>query len=452
MIFKNYYSGIIFRVLLITLTGFLATFTWTYYQVPLITAHVIALIALQTWFLIRYLNKWNRDLHTILQSFKSDDVLTSGMQFTVTNKFNDLVQPLSDISKSIRNRLRQHEVDNSYFKIVTDKVATGILVCTTDGKVHFCNPAAHRLFGINAIRNINDLNQTHHGLDHSIGKLNIGEEVLIPVSAKNQNRFLQIKASGFKAGNLDYKIYAIDDIGREIDRKEIESWQKLIRVLNHEVMNSLAPINSTVHMLADNWSHSRQHGSVDEKLVNKTVKGLNIIHERADGLQKFIQAYRSLTKLPVPNLAPIDISIIIKNLIDLYSKELADRNINIELTLSEVCKMITTDQGMLQQILINLLRNSIDACENIDRKNSLIRITTTLTDEYVNIAFADDGTGMSQEVLQNATVPFFTTKEHGFGVGLSLVRQLLVALKGKWDIRSKEGGGTTVVIEIPDLS
>jgi len=448
MVFRKYYINIYIRVLLLLITclalGWLVAADGHF----LITIHVFLLVILQAWLMVRYTNNWNSGLSDFFSRLQADDWLTTSRSFSMFPNLKTLENNLNALAERIRKDKKKHEIENEYFKILSQKVATGIIVCDENGDVQYTNPAALHYFGLPAIRNINTLDRHHPGASRFFQDLAIGDYGSLNISLEANDMILMIRASELVRDQERLKVYSIEDIEREIKKHELESWQKLIRILNHEIMNSISPITSTVHTLGDSWKDVKGSDEPEQKLIGKTLKGLQIIQERSEGLKSFVEAYRSLTKMPEPSLKMVSPGTVLLNIKELFGKTILDANINLKISYSESIIPIETDQNLLQQALINLVKNSIESFDK-DQNHPEIKIYCKQHKTQTLFSIEDNGKGMSEETLKNATIPFFTTKPEGTGIGLSLVRQLISVLNGEMKLMSKSGHGTRVMISLP---
>lgn len=446
MVFRQFYWNISLRILLITLTCAVLGLLLNPVRYPWITVHVFLLILLQAWLLIRYTNRWNTQLSDFFNRIKGEDLHVSPSLFQSYPNLKSLEQNLHQITEKIREENRRHEIENEYFKVLSENVATGIVVCDPAGDVYYINPAALHYLGIPALRNIRHLDRYHSGASSLFEKMAKGSYGNLHLSGNGTEKALLVRNSELIIENQPYRIYSIEDIDREIKKHELESWQQLIRILNHEIMNSISPIASTVQALGDSWQETDTSATPQQKLIHKTVKGLQIIRERSEGLKNFVEAYRSLTKVPEPEWVNVPLQETVELVRDLFAQTLAEKQVKLVLAFNRCTQEITTDPALLQQVLINLVRNALEAYGE-NAPDPVITIQCSADEDRWYMQVEDNGEGMNEEVLKNATIPFFTTKPAGSGIGLSLVRQLVSALHGEMNIRSMPGEGTTVKLD-----
>lgn len=446
MVFREFYWNILLRILLITLTCLgLGLFLFPV-RYPWLTAHVLLLVGVQAWLLIRYTNRWNTRLSDFFSQLQGQDYHLSRSLFQSYPNLKSLARHLRKLSDQIQEENRRHEIENEYFKVLSQKVATGIIVTGSRGEVQYSNPAALHAFGIPALRHLHHLDRYHPGTSAFFYTMKAGEYGNLHLTGVRGESILLVRCSELVIEGVPYRVFSLEDIEREIKKQELESWQQLIRILNHEIMNSISPITSTVQALADGWKGNGLSEAPEQKLIGKTVKGLQIIRERSEGLKNFVEAYRSLTKVPEPEWVNISLQETVEPVRDLFAQTLVEKQVKLVLAFNRCTQKIRTDPALLQQVLINLVRNALDAIHE-NTTYPAITINCSMDGDGWYIEVEDNGEGMDEEVLRNATIPFFTTKPDGSGIGLSLVRQLISALQGELNIRSTPGKGTTVKLD-----
>lgn len=266
--------------------------------------------------------------------------------------------------------------------------------------------------------------------------------VIIPVD--NNLLHLAIRKSRFKLENTEVSLVSFQDIHAELDQKELESWQKLIRVLRHEIMNTVSPVSSLATTLSRIFikrnSRPKKLAEITENNIADTLSGLEIIRKRSQGILEFVEQYKNLTSLPKADFQPINISGLLKDISVLLNNEITVAGVNMQ----SKCPpdfIIYGDRGMIEQTLINLIRNSLDAIK--EAENPAIRITAYVQPEGKTIIqVMDNGHGITDETIENIFVPFYSTKDHGTGIGLTLARQFMNIHKGSITVKSVPGKET----------
>jgi two-component system nitrogen regulation sensor histidine kinase NtrY len=277
-----------------------------------------------------------------------------------------------------------------------------------------------------------------------VNALQPGDPELVKVNIQNKLLQLSIQAVDLKLQDVSFRLYTFQNIQNELEAKELDAWQKLIRILTHEIMNSVAPISSLSSTLKDMLADSSL--SQEEKLEH-AQKSMEVIQKRSEGLLDFTETYRTLTRIPPPKFQRLDLVQLADQVITLMESDLQKFQIELQKDLPPTPLLFDGDPHLLEQVLINLLKNAIDAVREVPQP--IIKLSVGRTPAAkVSVEIADNGPGISEEMLDQVFVPFFTTKEEGSGIGLSLSRQIIRMHKGQIEMQSAEGEGTLVKISL----
>ena len=342
-------------------------------------------------------------------------------------KFNRTLNRLRNIFDKERHEIIEQE---KYFGLMLDHVKTGVVVIEQDGRVNYCNRTALNLLGIATFGHIRQLRTVSESLYNAFLTVTDAAEERASYYNESGKMTISLTASAATIGKMEVRVVAFNDISSEIAENEQESWSKLIRVLTHEIMNTVTPIASLSETL------------LTFEGVNEEVKsGLDTISQSSRGLIKFVDSYRNLTRVAPP----------VKKAF--YFKELAERVLNLtreQALMSGVqCSYIEksediilyADEGQITQILINLVKNAIQA----DAKTVEITAEINLA-EHIIINVFNDGSPISKESQEEIFVPFFTTKQEGTGIGLSLSRQIMRLHNGTLGLARSDGNGTVFTL------
>jgi signal transduction histidine kinase len=255
---------------------------------------------------------------------------------------------------------------------------------------------------------------------------------------------LSIHATEFRMRGEEYVLVSFQDIHPELEQKEIESWQKLIRVLTHEIMNSITPISSlasTVSSMLNEYKSSNPQITADEKEgLEDILHAISTIESRSKGLLNFVEIYRNLTRIPKPNFRYFSVSELFDRSLELLQPKISEYNILIKIKIFPKDLKILADPDLIDQVVINLLLNAVDAIKEVPDPQITIVASTNLNNR-TTIEFADNGKGIKQDILDKIFMPFFTSKKTGSGIGLSLSRQIMQMHKGSISVRSKPDEG-----------
>ena len=261
---------------------------------------------------------------------------------------------------------------------------------------------------------------------------------------------MTVYAKKFKLRNVWYKLISLQDIQSELEEKEMEAWQKLIRVLTHEIMNSITPISSLAKTVDELLLHQSKNENkhLDDQEFIDIRDAVNTIQKRSEGLIHFVEAYRKLTRIPKPDLKQVDLKETIHQIKRLMEREFMDQNIQVHLEDSPASLNIFADPEQIEQVLINLIKNSIDAL--MKKKEKHIWIKTILDEQGRKvIEIKDNGSGIAPEAREHIFVPFYTTKKTGSGIGLSLCRQIMRQHLGSITAFSEPKESTTFRLLFP---
>jgi len=264
------------------------------------------------------------------------------------------------------------------------------------------------------------------------------ERRLIAITTEQGEIQLSLKATSFKKNDNELVILSIQDIKNELDEKEVESWMKLIRVLMHEIMNSITPITSLSESLSHIYSLEGNPvlpEQVTSKAIATTLQGLNVIKEQGRGLMSFVESYRKLTRVPEPEKKLFKVAELMSRVKVLYnSLEKSDR-IGLSFSLKDSEFEIYADQNLISQVLINLVKNALEANEN-NPDGKILIVAGIDKNHHPEICVIDNGPGISEGNLDEIFVPFFTTRQYGSGIGLSISKQIMRVHGGNLKVRS----------------
>ncbi|MFC2117570.1 PAS domain-containing sensor histidine kinase [Bacteroidota bacterium] len=438
-IFKRVYINLLGRVLLLILTCLL--FAWEFIKMNdlLINLNFLFFIFFQAYLLLKYLNRINRDLSGFFHSIKYDDYSIGFSKTNYGGSYNELYECLDEINKKIRKYRINSESQEQYYRSLVKQVEIGLICFNDKNGVEFCNDTALQLLGRKNISNIEDIALVDKNLGNIISKIQPSESKIARVSVNNEILQLSVKLSKFIVIDKKLKLISLQNIKNELDEKELESWQKLIRVLTHEIMNSIGPVSSTIKtilefLMMDNFTRPKLIAELNDELIADSVKGLKIIDDRSAGLVDFVQKFRSLTLLPRPDIKSISINILYEEIRLLLKDKLENKNINIEIDCEEKLEL-QADKKLIEQVLINLINNSINALEKTENKLIQLKAYTDFN-EKICIQLIDNGEGIPIDIIDKIFIPFFTTGDKGTGIGLSLSKQIMLSHGGTISVQS----------------
>lgn len=427
MVFKQFRFNIVLRVLLITSTclalfiSLNSAFTFT----PILVA---GLIIYQVWSLIRYVDRTNRELASFLESIRYSEFTRSFQISDIGSSFKELNSAFNDVMKDFQQVRSEREEHFHYLQNIVQNIDVSILAYQRDGTVEMINPAAKKLFQVNTLRDIDRLRSLSNKLADTLLTINPGENKLVKVQDEEDILQLAIYATEFKVKEKVILLSTIKNIQNVLEEQETAAWQKLIRVLTHEIMNSIAPISSlssTVESMVKPYASGKKSApEIELETVKEIQAALQTINKRSNGLMNFVETYRSLTKIPVPNFAQVRMNELMQNVHTLMKKEVQQKNIKLSTSIEPDTIEVQMDEQMIEQVIINMVKNSIQALEGC--KEGLIQIRGFYNKRgRPTIQIIDNGQGILGDVIDKIFIPFFTTKRSGSGIGLSLSRQIL---------------------------
>ncbi|RTQ52597.1 ATP-binding protein [Hymenobacter gummosus] len=352
---------------------------------------------------------------------------------------------LQEINATFRAISREKETQQQHLQTILELVQTGILSYEpSSGAVWWLNGALKEMLRLPQLKNLSGLSRRYPALAAQLTALRPGPPQLVAVPVGTGTLRLLLAASVFQTEGRRYKLVAFQNVGEALDETEAGAWQKLLRVLTHEIMNSVAPIASLAETL-----QQRLHAAdpADPDLREDLELGIGTIKRRSDGLLQFSTTYRSLSKISAPNRQTLPVYELFEAVHQLLLPKLQARGISLDLVLPDPQLTLQADPVLLEQVLINLVINAMDAL--LGRLEPRITLSGTAAEAgRATLSVADNGAGLDAETAEQVFVPFFTTKKNGSGIGLSLCKQILLLHKGTIQLRSAPGVGTVVTLQL----
>jgi two-component system nitrogen regulation sensor histidine kinase NtrY len=449
MVFNRFRIAIAWRVILLALTVFLF---FLLLELPRyrFSAFIIGLLfLLEVILLIRYVERTNRKLTRFFESIRYADFSSSFSDPGLGKSFEDLSREFNQVIEAFRKYRTEKEEHFNYLQTVIQHISIGIIVFKSDGKVEVFNQAMSKILKTRNIRFVSELKKIKDELPSTLMGLKAGDSTLLKVFNGDELLQLSMTATGFRMHGEDYTLVSMQNISAELDAKEIESWQKMIRVLTHEIMNSITPITSlasTVHEMTIRREDGKiMMNELDEEDIESVDSAITTIRNRSQGLLNFVEVYRDLTRIPKPNFRYFRISELFDRCHLLLRPKMEELGIACSSKVFPPDLMITADPDLIDQVVINMMLNAIDAVKEVE--NPVISILATINSaNRVVIDFHDNGSGIMPDIMDKIFMPFFTSKKHGNGIGLSLSRQIMHLHKGSILVRSKPEEGTVFTL------
>ena len=343
----------------------------------------------------------------------------------------DLKHAFNRVIERFQAARAERDTQAGYLETVVRHVPVPFIAARADGSLTLTNNPARRLTGLPALTHIDELSALDPALPSQMKALRAGSQQLIQTRLRGVPAELRVSVSEIRLESGVERLYSIENLSGELTARESSAWRNLIRVLTHEIMNTLTPVTS----LAQTTS-----GMLDRSTANEDIReAVETIARRSEGLMNFVLRYRELMRVPQPDMTSVSVAEALQGVVTLLGTELRDVDVSVEVVPTSL--EVTADRALLDQVLVNVLRNALDAVRESD--DAVIELSGRLALGKTMISVRDNGAGIDAEALTQVFVPFFTTKREGSGIGLSLCRQIMTAHGGDIAIDS-DGTGTTV--------
>jgi len=445
MIFNRYEWRLVLRVviLFITLT---AASVLVVSSNSLFLVIVVPLIVYEVIDLIRFQKKAQDEVSQFVESIHYRDFSRHFDVRKAPNELKPLRKGFNEINSTFKLISRERETQYHYLQKILELVDTGILSYEQEtGETGWMNEAFKTLIGVPYLKTIHSLEKREEKLYGELIKIKPGDAKILTLTRNQQLVKILVTASIVRSDDKVYKLIAFQNVSEALDETESKAWQKLLSVMTHEIMNSVAPISS----LADTMKNRLQSPEIKNSPVSSHLEdlelGIDTIKRRSEGLLKFTESYRSLNKITRLDLSKILVRNMFENLNSLMRPSLEKKNIELEIILRDPTLAIEADHNLVEQVMINLMVNAIEAVK--DREHPRITLSGEIQSNNKTILkVADNGLGMPPELLDKIFIPFFSTRKNGSGIGLSLCKQIMLLHKGNIQVQSTEGMGAAFIL------
>jgi two-component system nitrogen regulation sensor histidine kinase NtrY len=443
---KNFEWRTLLRVVLLfvslSICSFLLVKEWYVYlllSVPVIIYQVVEFY--------RFQRKAHNELEQFVESVHYRDF---SRYFDVKHASAD-IQPLrkgfNEINSTFKIISKEKETQYQYLQKILELVDTGILSYEEKtGEIVWMNESLKKMLQLPYLKTIYSLGKRDEELSKAIISLKPGESKIATARQERATFKVLLSATAFQTDGKIYKLIAFQNVNEALDETESKAWQKLLSVLTHEIMNSVAPISSLAETLKSRLQQSVSVLNNDSGSVDDLEIGIETIKRRSEGLLKFAETYRNLNRITTPNLRKVYVRDIFENLLQLMQPTLEQKSIEVETILKDTDLILEVDTNLLEQVLINLVVNAIEAVK--DKPHPRIVLTAYVANNRkIVLKVADNGNGISPEVQEKIFIPFFSTKKSGSGIGLSLCKQIMMLHKGNISVQSVENEGTAFLLQ-----
>lgn len=408
------------------------------YGVFFIFLAIIEIIKLYTHY-----NKFNKNILFLLNALDNGDYAFHFSTTQISRREKELNKMMNRIKEILMNAKQEVITNEKFLSLIIEQVPTGIIILDERNNVKGCNKMASDILGLPIFTHINQLKIIDKSLPDLFKNLNTNSNQQIKIPNEIEEIQILLKVSMIKIKQNDMRIISLNNIAEELEDKEMDSWIKLIRVMTHEIMNSIAPISSLTEMLL--YAHQTQEIENNKSLKADTIDSLQTIHDTSKDLISFVKSYREFSKVSNPQIAPFHLDSFIKSTLKLEDAEISKKDITLEIDNSEDT-VIQGDSALLARVFINLIKNAIESLGN--QSNKVIKIKIHALGNNVQMDISDNGTPIPEDMINDIFIPFFTTKESGSGIGLSVSRYIM-RLHGGTLKHSFHNGWTTFSMILP---
>ncbi|MEP6681744.1 MAG: HAMP domain-containing sensor histidine kinase [Parafilimonas sp.] len=446
MIYNRPGLRLIIRIILLAVEIFVASYLLIIGQ--FLFGSIFLLVAFyQSYNLYEFLKKAQAEVMQFVEGVQYRDF---SRHFDVKHapaEVQSLRKGFNDINSAFKVISLERETQYQYLQKILELVDTGILSYEIEtGNVVWMNESLKKLLKIPYLKTIQSLDKRDAVLCSQVVDLKPGESAIMDIHIDRNTLKILVSATAFQTNNKRYKLLAFQNVNEALDETESKAWQKLLRVMTHEIMNSVAPISSLADTLKNRLQHSTQLIDDETGTLEDLSLGMETIKRRSEGLLKFAQTYRNLNMITAPNLQKFYVKDLFKTQQRLMMPTLQQKHIELELILKDSELQIEADINLIEQVLINLLLNAMEAVKETPHPKIILTATQN-TNGKVAVKIIDNGSGIEDEVLDKIFIPFFSTKKSGSGIGLSLCKQIMMLHKGNVHVQSVMNEGTAFILQ-----
>lgn len=446
MTFNRFEGRILLRVVLLFLALLAAAWLlvngWYVYL-----AFLVPLIIYQIIEFIRFQRKVQEELSQFVEAVHYRDFSRYFDEKHAPSELQPLRKGFNEINTTFKIISKEKETQYQYLQKILELVDTGILSYDLDsGEIVWMNESLKRMLQLPYLKTIHSLARRDKDLYSAIEALQPGDSKITTAHLEKEIFKVLLSATAFQTEGKRYKLIAFQNVNEALDETESKAWQKLLSVMTHEIMNSVAPISSLAETLKNRLHVTAAGLNGDNHTIEDLEIGIDTIKRRSEGLLKFAETYRSLNKINTLNLQKVYLRELFGNIHLLMQPMFEQKNIELEIILRDPDLSMQADPSLMEQVLINLVVNAIEAVK--ERPNPRIILTADHTlNKKVLLKVIDNGSGIPEELLDKIFIPFFSTKKQGSGIGLSLCKQIVMLHRGTLQVQSVEGQGTVFTMQ-----
>ena len=349
-----------------------------------------------------------------------------------------MIEDINEVMAQLRVRLTEKEERFKYLETLLDTVDTSMLIVDKLGYVQWMNRAGVQELCGHTIHHLDELQVLNRDFPSVLESLQPGEVKVVRIYKEEMMQDMAVTVTDYSNNRVDLRLVNLKNIRSVLEENEMEAWQKLVRVLTHEIMNSITPIISLSDTLCE---RAVQQGMDESSLM---LQGMQTIHRRSKGLLNFVENYRKLSRLSSPILAPVSVGDLLGDIKKLFASSKVQYVYRIE----DESRVLMADRSQMEQVLINLLKNATEACAEQEHPEVVVATSYDQGKRIFRLSVTDNGCGILPEVLDRIFIPFFTTKPTGSGIGLSLCKQIMTLHGGSLQVTSEVGKGSCFTLKL----
>ena len=446
MIFKRYEWQLLLRVLILFALLCVAAYCLAnkYYPYSIAVAPFIIYVIVS---ILKQYTKIQQEVQEFAEAAQYRDFSRHYAIQSAPANVQVLRKGFNEINTTFKTINRERETQYHYLQKILELVGTGILSYEQEtGDIGWINESFKNMLNVPYLKSIYSLEKRNEEIYHEIIKLKSGGSKVVTIIKDQQKVKLQLMASVLRSEDKIYKLVAFQNVSDAMDESESNAWSKLLNVMTHEIMNSVAPISSLADTLKNRLKRLDIANSATGHDLEDLELGIDTIKRRSEGLLKFTESYRSLNKITKLEMQTVSVYDLFENLNTLMLPTLEKKNIELDIILRDLSMTIDVDVNLLEQVLINLLVNAIEAVK--DLPEPVISLSAKIVNNKAILKVSDNGVGMSAELMEKIFIPFFSTRKTGSGIGLSLCKQIMLMHKGNIQVQSTEGKGTVFILQL----
>ncbi len=447
---KKFQWDILIRVIFLVITITIAAFLLVQqYVQPLYLYEIVMIpvICYQVYDFYRFHKLAQIEVEQFVESIQYRDFSRNFNVSAASEDIKPLRKGFNEINTAFKLISREKETQYLYLQKILELVDTGILSYESEtGEVVWMNESLKKMLLVPYLKTVHSLGKRDEELYQKVVGLQPGDSLVASVHQEKSSYKILLSATAFQTEGKKFMLIAFQNINEALDETESKAWQRLLSVMTHEIMNSVAPISSLADTLQSRLKESVQYLNNSNEVVEDLELGINTIKRRSEGLLKFAEVYRNLNKITTPTLKKVYVRDLFENMYNLMHPTLNQKGIEMEILLKDPDLSLEADASLVEQVLINLIVNAIEAVK--ESPEPRIVLSGSLGDHNkVAMKVTDNGMGMSEEVMNNIFIPFFSTKKNGSGIGLSLCKQIMMLHKGKINVQSVLEKGTAFILQ-----